>query len=355
MTQRIDPEFAGNLLSSLEDLELPLLSWGVTDGALSEDEVLEAIDTALAARPDSGGTASGDIRDFLQNQALLFRVPGSSPPRYRTRLAEALRLTAQLRQLFPPRGAPAPQPDWWQAGRRLVADYRLHAAARRYPRWDVPAARALSSFAADSRVGTAARGRDLRPDRLAGSGPVPGRRHRQDLFLTEEPAVAGRHHRRGNRQRQDSRFLPPRLCCPGRPCAPRRGPCAYAGYLPAAGTAPRPTPRCRTVGQQNRGRPDQARTPAAADRRSLRRHPRISRCPRPAAGERPARLVTPPRRVRVPLPHLSSLRDGRRRGTAVGRHGPDGWLGTAHLPEMPRHAAGWLPGPDPPLPPGQAP
>jgi ATP-dependent helicase Lhr and Lhr-like helicase len=149
MTSPVDHEFAGRLLSSLEDLELPLLSWGVTDGALAEHEVLSAIDTALANLADgASGAASDGVRDFLQDQGLLFRVPGSSPPRYRTRIAETLRLTAQLRQLFPPRETPGgPPPGWWRAGRRLVADYRLHAATRRYPRRDVPAADALAAFA----------------------------------------------------------------------------------------------------------------------------------------------------------------------------------------------------------------
>jgi ATP-dependent helicase Lhr and Lhr-like helicase len=149
MTLGIDRELAGYLLSSLEDLELPLLAWGVTDGALSEDEVLEAIDGAVADSPGAAGSAAArDIRDFLQDRALLFRVPGSTPPRYRTRLAETLRLTVQLRQLFPPRGSSGgPRPDWWQSGRRLIADYRLHSAIRKYPRWDIPAADALAAFA----------------------------------------------------------------------------------------------------------------------------------------------------------------------------------------------------------------
>jgi len=149
MTPGLNRDFAGDLLSSLEDLELPLLSWGVTDGALSEDEVLAAIDAALAAQaPGTGGGTSGDLLDFLQDQALLFRVPGSTPPRYRTRLAETLRLTAQLRQLFPPLEGPGgPPPGWWRAGRRLVADYRLHTAPRRYPSRDIPAADALAAFA----------------------------------------------------------------------------------------------------------------------------------------------------------------------------------------------------------------
>src|SRR5580700_606047 len=123
MTLRIDRELTGQLLSGLEDLELPLLSWGLTDGVLSEDEVLTSIDATLAGDPDGArGWASGDVRDFLVDRALLFRVPGSSPPQYRTRVAETLRLTAQLRQLFPPREGPAgPPPGWWRSGRRLVA------------------------------------------------------------------------------------------------------------------------------------------------------------------------------------------------------------------------------------------
>lgn len=149
MTSQPDHEFAGYLLSGLEDLELPLLSWGVTDGALSEAEVLGVIDDVLANHADGTGSAgSVGVLDFLQDQALLFRVPGSSPPRYRTRIAETLRLTAQLRQLFPPRETPGgPPPGWWRAGRRLVADYRLYAAARRYPCRDTPAPDALAAFA----------------------------------------------------------------------------------------------------------------------------------------------------------------------------------------------------------------
>ena len=144
MTQFADRHLAGDLLTELEDLELPLLTWGLTDGALSEQEVLETIDRAVAARPQTAnGRASQDIRDFLQERALLFRVPGSTPPRYRTRLAETLRLTAQLRQLFPPRGMPGPPMDWWhaclQTGRRLPPTYlgsQVPALGR--TRWQSP-------------------------------------------------------------------------------------------------------------------------------------------------------------------------------------------------------------------------
>jgi hypothetical protein len=147
MTPGEDREFAGHLLTRLEDLELPLLSWGVTIGTLSEAEVLETISLALAHSEYRSAATPEDIRDLLEDQALLFRVPGSSPRQYRTRLGETLRLAAQLRQLFPPHGGAAgAAANWWQSGRRLVADYRLHVAARLYPRRDIPLAAALSAF-----------------------------------------------------------------------------------------------------------------------------------------------------------------------------------------------------------------
>jgi len=149
MTPGDDREFAGHLLTELEDLELPLLSWGVTTGTLSEAEVLETIGSAINAHPSYCGILTPeDARDQLEGRGLLFRVPGSSPRQYRTRLGETLRLATQLRQLFPPHGgASGAAPNWWQSGRRLVADYRLHVAARRYPRRDIPPAEALRAFA----------------------------------------------------------------------------------------------------------------------------------------------------------------------------------------------------------------
>lgn len=148
MTRRIENRFANELLNRLEDLELPLLSWGVTEGALAEAEVLDAIDEALARDPNAPvGASSDDVLEQCRELGLLFRLPASSPPRYRTRLAEALRLTTGLRQLFAPRQwASEPPVGWWQHSRRLVADYRLHIAPRRYPRRDVPATAVLDEL-----------------------------------------------------------------------------------------------------------------------------------------------------------------------------------------------------------------
>jgi ATP-dependent Lhr-like helicase len=156
VTQQLESRFAAGLLNALEDLELPLLSWGVTSGTLAHDEVLETIDRQLAAhRAGHEHIEADEVLGSLLRAALLFRIPRSSPPRYRTRLAEAVRLTTRLRQLFGPTDLAQPPARWWEHGRPLVADYRLHAAPRRYPRRDIPASAALAEL-----------------QRMAGWGPI---------------------------------------------------------------------------------------------------------------------------------------------------------------------------------------
>ena len=149
MTIQLDEKVAGELLSALEDLELPALQWGVTTGALSAAEVQGVIDEYMLVRPeDFPGAEAEDVLEFLVKKALLFEVPAESPPRYRTRMAETLRLTTRLRQLFPPlpdiTGAP---PKWWESGKTLVADYRLHVEPRRYPIRNVPVETVLAELA----------------------------------------------------------------------------------------------------------------------------------------------------------------------------------------------------------------
>ncbi|MEV8095181.1 protein DpdJ [Kitasatospora sp. NPDC085879] len=148
MTVNLDIRFANELLNRLEDRELPLLSWGVTESALSEQEVLETIDDLMSSHQEAPADLSARaVMDEFLRRALLFRipVPVASPARYRTRLAESIRLTTGLRQLFPPsRGwTGQEQAGWWQQRPRLVADYRLHTAARRYPRRNIPTVTAL--------------------------------------------------------------------------------------------------------------------------------------------------------------------------------------------------------------------
>jgi ATP-dependent Lhr-like helicase len=137
-----------DVLTDLEDRELPLLSWGVTDTALTDDEVRAVLSDAVTHDLMSGvtdGPSEADYLSELTGRALLHRVPGSSPPRYRTRLAEGLRLLVRLRQLFPP-PVTAPR-DWWQPAPPLVADYRLHVEPRRYPRRTITPAETISRLA----------------------------------------------------------------------------------------------------------------------------------------------------------------------------------------------------------------
>lgn len=142
--------FANELLNRLEGLELPLLSWSVTEGALAEEDVLECIQVCLDEYPNPPALPAIEVLREMQGRALLFKVPWPSDgeARYRTRFAEALRLTTGLRQLFRPRGdwaGDAPN-GWWRQGKRLVADYRLHVRHRRYPDRDIPGPQALKEL-----------------------------------------------------------------------------------------------------------------------------------------------------------------------------------------------------------------
>lgn len=149
MTQPLPLAMLSDVLDALEDRELPLLSWGVTTGALAHDEVTALIDDMIDdGRVDA--LRAADVIQQLLAGGLLMRVPNTSPPRYRTRLAEALRLTTQLRQLFVPQNITSPAPRWWDRGRPLVADYRLHVAARRYPTRNLPPDDVMSELNRDA-------------------------------------------------------------------------------------------------------------------------------------------------------------------------------------------------------------
>lgn len=129
-----------DILTTLEDLELPRLSWGVVDGFLSEAEVQEVLGDQVTADLHSGqpGPTADEYLDRLISMGLVHPVSDAPQPRYRTRLSEGLRLLRRLRQLWIPRDRNTP--GWWRSGALLVSDYRLRVAPRRYPRreTDVP-------------------------------------------------------------------------------------------------------------------------------------------------------------------------------------------------------------------------
>lgn len=135
-----------DLLSRMEDLELPLLSWGVVDGFLSQSDVDAAIEQQLdidAMTPGAPFVGANDYFKRLLDTGLLHRLP-DPPARYRTRLGETLRLLRSLRQLWPPANPAAP--GWWRNSNSLVADYRLRVAPRRYPIRSIGCAEAITEL-----------------------------------------------------------------------------------------------------------------------------------------------------------------------------------------------------------------
>ena len=82
-------------------------------GCLSRDEVLEVIARFVTDHRDRFGdlpeTDPAEILDELARRGpAVQRYPSPSPPRHRTRMAETLRLTSRLRQLFAPQGPDRP-------------------------------------------------------------------------------------------------------------------------------------------------------------------------------------------------------------------------------------------------------
>lgn len=89
MTDRV----LARALTAVESHELPLLSWGIVDGSFTQDEILTLLE---AAEPT---TDPEDLLDDLVDQGLIVEQ-GLTNTRYRTRMAETVRLAAGLRQWF---------------------------------------------------------------------------------------------------------------------------------------------------------------------------------------------------------------------------------------------------------------
>ncbi|WP_229072216.1 protein DpdJ [Actinoplanes sp. DH11] len=133
-----------DILDDLEDLELPLLTWGVTSGVISHDEVIAVIENRIY-QPGVSALMAEDVLAELLQRGLAMKVPATSPPTYRTRLAETVRLTASLRQILPFRIKDW-SGNWWEGEPRLVADYRLHVERRRYPARNIPVAKVIDEL-----------------------------------------------------------------------------------------------------------------------------------------------------------------------------------------------------------------
>jgi hypothetical protein len=128
-------------LDRLERLEMRVLVWGLVDSALSFGEVHDTLRDVLNGNPEliEDPVCTIDTEDSLRERLItlghLIEIPGrpGASRRFRTRMAEGVRLFARLRQLFPRRH----EGSRWVAGSTLVADYRLLWRQRRYPSRDL--------------------------------------------------------------------------------------------------------------------------------------------------------------------------------------------------------------------------
>lgn len=154
-----DLALAEAALDRLERLEVRVLVWGLVDSALSVHEVDDTLrdvlnnNQGLAAEPNCTIDTEASLCQRLMDLGYLIRIPGrpGTPVRFRTRMAEGVRLFSRLRQLFPRRHEGAN----WVGGATLVADYRLLWRQRRYPARDLtPAAskELIASRVPDSRL-----------------------------------------------------------------------------------------------------------------------------------------------------------------------------------------------------------
>ncbi len=126
-------------LDILETKEEKLLTWGVVDGGFSENEIEELAEEFL-----TNYEADEDVWalvDEMLERRLLFELNLRGRRLYRTRMAEAVRLFARLRQLFPNNN--------WQTAPTLVADYRFQIRPRVYPRRHISPEKAIAQLEAE--------------------------------------------------------------------------------------------------------------------------------------------------------------------------------------------------------------
>jgi hypothetical protein len=144
MTLSADLTLVEEALDALEQREARVLVWGLVDAALGDQEIHDLLNGVfdgakyqkVCGQADCTLHTGEDLLERLKRLRLIFEVPArglEAPRRWRTRMAEGLRLLTRLRQLMPRHKGPT----GWAAAPTLVADYRLLWRPRRYPRRDL--------------------------------------------------------------------------------------------------------------------------------------------------------------------------------------------------------------------------
>jgi hypothetical protein len=141
MSMSADLTLVEGALDALEQREAKVLVWGLVDAALNIEEVFELLNSVfesekyrnITSQSDCTIFDSGQLLQKLRELGLIFEVPSrrlDTTQRWRTRMAEGLRLLSRLRQLMPRHR----NSDGWNSAPTLVADYRLLWRPRRYPK-----------------------------------------------------------------------------------------------------------------------------------------------------------------------------------------------------------------------------
>jgi hypothetical protein len=122
-------------LSHLERLEARLLSWGLVDGSFSAVEIQKEAETFLTREQlwESFETEQRFIQNLIDRRFLYAFLQGTAE-RYRTRMAETVRLLSRLRQLFPKH---LERGRLWQTASPLVGDFRFMLRPRSFPNRNV--------------------------------------------------------------------------------------------------------------------------------------------------------------------------------------------------------------------------
>ena len=166
MTTPISQDSLLAALDAIEDEESQYLAWSLVDEDWDRQSLLKVIARAC---PDENPE---EILDALRGAGLVGEVPQSWPPRYRSRMAETVRLLAHLRQQFPGRA--------WRSAPPLVADYRFRHEARRFPKRNIPPDVATARLSARP---------SLRPSLVAVARRVIGQRQLSEFQLRSAEEV----------------------------------------------------------------------------------------------------------------------------------------------------------------------
>jgi hypothetical protein len=138
--------FLARVLDAIEQHEARLLVWNLVDGQLTFRELERIIEPQLDLALESGFedyTSTAQVITALKQKGLLFEITSNRQSTgYRSRMAEAIRLTYRLRQLLPRHGSG----NGWQNAPTLVADFRFMWRRRQYPSRNISIGDALTTI-----------------------------------------------------------------------------------------------------------------------------------------------------------------------------------------------------------------